>query len=29
VDIEQWHAQKAGEAFREVYGKSLTVKAKR
>jgi exopolyphosphatase/guanosine-5'-triphosphate,3'-diphosphate pyrophosphatase len=29
VDIEQWHAQQTGEAFRAIYGKPLAVKAKR
>jgi exopolyphosphatase / guanosine-5'-triphosphate,3'-diphosphate pyrophosphatase len=29
VDIEQWHAQQAAEDFREIYGRPLTVRAKR
>ncbi|MEO8096646.1 MAG: Ppx/GppA phosphatase family protein [Acidobacteriota bacterium] len=29
IDIEQWHAQQAGEVFQSIYGKPLTVRIKR
>lgn len=29
TDIEQWHAQRTAEVFREVYGKQLVLRAKR
>jgi exopolyphosphatase/guanosine-5'-triphosphate,3'-diphosphate pyrophosphatase len=29
TDIEQWHASRTAEVFREVYGKQLTIRAKR
>jgi exopolyphosphatase/pppGpp-phosphohydrolase len=29
VDIEQWQAQQTADAFRDAYGKSITVRAKR
>jgi hypothetical protein len=29
TDIEQWHASRAADVFREVYGKQLTIRGKR
>jgi exopolyphosphatase/guanosine-5'-triphosphate,3'-diphosphate pyrophosphatase len=29
TDIEQWHASQAADVFREVYGRQLTIRAKR